>query len=174
MGALEQYVFIVCGFFWGLQDPEPTKDQSSSCEEIVITSLSTGEDPTLMLSIAWHESTFRSRVKSPAGAIGPLQVLPRYWCPQGSRKGCDLISAGFKAWTTYFKMEKGNEKQALCRYNSGRKCASSSAALRYSKRVLETRDALVASIFSNWQHHMVSENCARCPECCTEMNAPGR
>ena len=170
---LEQYVLLVCSFFWGLQTTTPSKDQVSSCEDIVIASLNTGEDPALMLSIAWNESAFRSNVKSTAGAVGPMQVIPRYWCPKGRKKGCDLVAAGFKAWTTYFEMEKGDEREALCRYSSGGKCKRSRAARRYARRVLATRDKMIKSLYSSWYDHYVSEQCAKCPDCCVKVTQNG-
>lgn len=170
---LEQYVLLVCSFFWGLQTTTPSKDQVSSCEDIVIASLNTGEDPALMLSIAWNESAFKTTETSKAGAVGPLQVLPRYWCPKGRKKGCDLVAAGFKAWTTYFEMEEGDELQALCRYNSGKKCGKSPRAKRYAKRVLKTRDTLVKSLYSSWYDRYVQDQCARCPDCCVKVTQAG-
>lgn len=164
---LEQYVAIVCGFFWGMSEVPPSKQQEDTCEEVVIASINDGKDTSMMLSIAWYESAFTRRSVSSAGAVGPMQVLPKYWCPKGRKKGCDLISAGFKAWDTYFDMEKGDELQTLCRYNSGKRCNYSRKARYYARRVLKTRDRLVETVFSHWHEQMVLENCARCPECCT-------
>lgn len=168
LNALDQYVVIVCGFFWGLQGTPPSNSQKTTCEDVVIVSLNSGEDPTLMLSIAWNESRFIPNQKSKAGAIGPMQVMAKYWCPKGNSQGCDLIQAGFKAWQTYFEMEKGNGKQALCRYSSGKRCSASVGGRRYARKVLRTRESLVTSMFSGWHDRMTQESCARCPECCTQ------
>ncbi len=171
---LEQYMYVMCSFFWGLQATPPTNLQKTTCEDVTIHSINTGEDPTMMLSIAWNESRFLPNRKSKAGAIGPMQVMAKYWCPKGKAKGCDLTAAGFKAWTTYFKMEKGNEEQALCRYNSGRKCKHSSKAKRYARKVLRTRENMVTTIYgTNWYQKFVDEQCSRCPECCVRVTDNG-
>lgn len=167
--VLEQYVVIMCGFFWGLQDVPPKPAQKNICSDVVIASINHGQDTPLMLSIAWHESRFLPNQLSTAGAVGPMQVLPKYWCPKGKAEGCDLVSAGFKAWTTYFEREKGDERNALCRYNSGKKCKHSPGAARYARKVLRTRDNMIAPLYTYWHSRMVVEKCARCPDCCVQL-----
>lgn len=173
MSVLDQYVYFVCSFFWSIQTTPATDIQKVYCEDIVVMSLQSGEDPPLMLSIAWNESRFLPNRKSTAGAVGPMQIMPKYWCPRGKRKGCDLVEAGFNAWQTYFLMEKGNEREALCRYSSGRRCKQSSSARRYAKKVLRTRDSMIRSLYSNWHERYVDEQCARCPDCCVQVTENG-
>lgn len=173
MNVLDQYVYLVCSFFWGLQTTPATDIQKVYCEDIVVMSLKSGEDPPLMLSIAWAESRFYPNRKSSQGAVGPMQVMPKYWCPNGKRQGCDLVEAGFNAWQTYFEMEKGDEAEALCRYNSGKKCKHSPGARVYARKVLKTRDDMVKALYTNWYDRYIDEQCARCPECCVQVTKNG-
>ena len=91
------------------------------------------------------ESLFRADPVRKAGARGPLQIIPRYFCPTadgelaphkraGRLEGCDLIVDGVKAvkwfWVTY----DNDWSAALCHYNSGEKCFARSRG--YAKRVV--------------------------------------
>ncbi len=169
MSVLDQYVILMCSFFWGMQSTPETKTQRTTCEDIVIVSLKYGEDPALMLSIAWNESRFFPKSKSRVGAIGPMQVMPKYWCPGGKAKNCDLVDAGFRAWRTYMRLEKGDEYQALCRYGSGKRCEKSLGARRYAKRVQRTKENLTGDTFSSWHEQWTYESCIRCEECCVQV-----
>lgn len=66
----------------------------SVCEEVVAKADKTGLDPVLMATLSYAESRFKRGVRSKVGAVGPLQVMPRWTCPGGERKGCDLVQAG--------------------------------------------------------------------------------
>ena len=48
-------------------------------------------DPTLIVAMAWVETRFDALAVSSCGAVGPLQVLPRYHC--GGRDRCGYIEA---------------------------------------------------------------------------------
>ena len=90
-----------------------------------------------VISIGYYESKFTESVVSSAGAMGPLQVIPRYFCPNGRAKGCDLIAAGLKA-IRKFKNSYGDKY--LCHYNSGIKCYRRSK--RYARKVSSLRKVL--------------------------------
>lgn len=161
---LETYILTVCAHFWSLQSVPPKKTQVDTCADVTIAALASGHDPTMVLSIAWNESRFIPKQTSSAGAKGPLQVIPRYWCP---RKGtCDLVKAGLKAWGFYSDKAK-TESDALCMYVSGRKCGERKGAVSYARKVLRTREVMIASLYADWHDRYVDEQCARCPQCCT-------
>ena len=67
---------------------------------------------TLAVAVAQEESAFTWPV-SKVGAMGPLQIIPRYHCPgvdgvtapsarKGQRAGCDLVDAGVKALLWFY------------------------------------------------------------------------
>ena len=114
------------------------------------TSVDLGVDPVLAVSVAIEESGLERGLVSKAGARGPLQIIPRYFCPsesgvvspskrQGVLYGCDLTYYGVKAIDWFLKEYEGEGKDlglrgALCHYNSGTHCNSSSRA--YAQRVI--------------------------------------
>ena len=128
-------LLLLCTTLVGLEEL-PEKKQStliSNCVELGERAEAYGLDPSLMISIGHTESRFNKKAKSRAGAMGMLQVLPKYFCPKKGR--CDYTDAGFEAWTRW--SNKRTTKEALCRYNSGRKCAESKRASYYSRTVLK-------------------------------------
>ena len=90
-------------------------EQMSTCLSVVAESQTVAIDPVLSASLAWHETRLHPGLTSRAGAKGPLQVLPRFWC---KAKPCDYIKAGLKALRYYLSKER-TERKAICRYNAG-------------------------------------------------------
>ena len=97
-----------------------------------------------MVSVAYEESKFTRDLTSKAGAVGPMQIIPRYHCPnsegehkphkrQGVRKGCDLVRDGVKALAWFWATYDHDWPTALAHYNSGEKIFASSRA--YARRV---------------------------------------
>ena len=132
-------VWMLCISLLSVEDMSEEKlySRADNCEELWHLSEEQGLDPLLMLAISHTESRFNKKAKSRAGAMGMMQVLPRYFCP---KKGpCDYTAAGFKAWKAWSK-KRGNKKrsikEALCRYNSGQPCSKSPRASYYAKVVL--------------------------------------
>jgi hypothetical protein len=86
-------------------------------------------DPALAITIAFNESRLRTDVKSSKGASGPLQAIPRLWCPDKNgkwtsdgehiEKGCDLIEAGIRA-LKYYTQTKPTLHEALRAYGGGK------------------------------------------------------
>lgn len=142
---IDAYILWVCGFFWGLQSVPPTTAQKDTCADVTIAAVTGGHDPTMILSIAWQESRFIPKKTSGAGAKGPMQVMPKYWCPNKRPHKCDLVIAGLLAWRTYLKRSK-SVADALCRYGSGRPCVQSKGARRYARRVLATRAKMLNAL----------------------------
>ncbi len=83
-----------------------------------------GIDPVVFSSLIFHESAFRPRVVSSAGACGLTQVLPQYsdyTCEQLKRPKTS-IRAGTIALQYWLTRAKGNVEKALCGYNAGNVC----------------------------------------------------
>ncbi len=113
-------------------------DRTEVCISVAEAAERGGHDWELMVSLAFEESRFEKGARSSAGAIGPMQVLPRYFCPNGVEKDCDLVGAGLNAWTAWLnkvdKRRPDRVARALCHYNSGTTC--SRGGERYARRVL--------------------------------------
>ena len=77
--------------------------------------------PHIAVALSYTESRFNPEAESSVGAVGPLQVLPRYHCPNRSAEGCDLVAAGLSALRRYRTKYK-NWAKALCHWNSGNEC----------------------------------------------------
>lgn len=114
-----------------------------------------GEDPLLMLAIAWVESGFNPDAESPAGARGVMQLVPRtarvFGCNDPSESRCAAAAA-----TSYFsrlkRMFDGETVYALCAYHSGHvapqkawRAGQLPANLSYATKVLEARARLERS-----------------------------
>lgn len=91
-----------------------------------------------LVAIGYHESRFRD-VRGAAGEIGPLQALPRYWCPGGRADGCDPVDAGVRAWSTLVRQSRGDLELAAARYNGGFRRPSWGYAQRVGKRLRAMR-----------------------------------
>ena len=111
-----------------------------------------GQDPLLMLAIAWVESGFNPDAESPAGALGVMQLVPRtsrvFGCNDPSETRCAATAA-----TGYFnrllRMFDGETVYALCAYHAGHVAPQRAwrsgrlpQNLSYATRVLEARARL--------------------------------
>ena len=98
-----------------------------------------GMDPFIFTSLIFHESAFRPRVVSSAGACGLTQVLPQYsdyTCDQ-LKKPKTSIKAGMIALSYWLTRAKGDLVHGLCGYNAGNVCINnkSSVRVRHVKKV---------------------------------------
>lgn len=94
-------------------------------------------DPLLTLAVIHTESRFNKKAVSNKGAIGVMQVIPK-WHPE-EVKGIklDTIDGGIKAGTTVLKkyiVKSKSVKGGLVRYSGGSKA--------YANKVLKTYNAL--------------------------------
>lgn len=83
-----------------------------------------GIDPVVFSSLIFHESAFRPRAVSSAGACGLTQVLPKYsdyTCEQLKRPKT-AIKAGTIALQYWLTRAKGDLEKGLCGYNAGNIC----------------------------------------------------
>lgn len=117
-------------------------NRMSACVEVATRAKLAKLDPLLLMSISWIESRFDRRAVSNAGAVGLLQILPKYFCPRRKLKNCDTIDAGLKAWVIWRKTVK-SDREALCRYNGGWRCGRRSR--HYARAVIRTRQKVTAS-----------------------------
>jgi len=97
-----------------------------TCAAVYQEAVRQGVDPDLAVSVAWLESRwYRNAKNAKSGALGPMQVLTKYWCPSkdgvwriheyGTRKGCDLTKAGVRA-LKYYTSTRKSIKAALADY----------------------------------------------------------
>jgi soluble lytic murein transglycosylase-like protein len=93
----------------------------------------------LALAVAYHESRF-SNVTSHAGAMGPMQIIPKWHCPRGRREGCSLIDDGVKTLRRYLRKYK-RKKRALAHWNGGNHPGR--LARGFARKVLKTYRRLV-------------------------------
>ena len=87
----------------------------------------------LIAATAYEESKFIRTAVSSAGAIGPLQILPKYYCPGGKAKGCDVVQEGIATIGRFFKRYKTPER-ALCHFVAGNRCTA--GGRRYANRII--------------------------------------
>jgi len=126
------------------------------CLEIAETADEMGVDPSLAVAVGWVESKFYGKAKSKIGALGPLQVLPQYHCPNKTAKGCELIRAGVGALNKYVRKYKNTKKvhngvkDALCHYSSGNKCTKQGR--RYAAKVYRVKWRIDAAL-ALWDLH---------------------
>ena len=101
---------------------------ASDCEERFVTCMEVGGSarahgvpPHIAISVAYTESRFNGKAVSPIGAVGPMQILPKYHCPGRRVDGCDLVASGLSALRRY-STKYGSWPLALCHWNSGNEC----------------------------------------------------
>ena len=95
-------------------------------------------EPELIASLVHVESSFRKRVRSYAGAVGPAQVQPRYW--NEFCGGDDLTDPRFNIHCgaqvlAHLKELCGGGECALAAYNIGRNSSRKLAGRRYVSKV---------------------------------------
>ena len=123
--------------------PRTYETRMDTCQRVVKASTTAGLDPVTMAAIGWVESGMIPTVVSRAGAVGPLQVLPKYHCPKGRVRGCNKILAGIKAFKTWRK-HFPKLRETLCHYNSGWKCNRYSRY--YARKVLKEMRKIKANL----------------------------
>ena len=142
------------------------QDRFNTCLDVAQLADNMGLDPMLAVSTALTESRFNKRVVSSAGAVGPLQILPKYFCAKGYEDDCDFLHAGIAALMR-FLLKYGNEHDALCHYNAGNKCGKQ--AHRYARRIIKRRDRWRQELENaHWTQTFVLLQCHSCPLCCVK------
>ncbi len=103
----------------------------NTCVDVVESAAYHNVDPSLAVAVSHVESGFRSSAVSTAGAKGPMQVIPKFWCKS---KRCNLVDAGMRALKFY--TESSGVNNGLCQYFSGKMCKKSRSRKRYRDKVL--------------------------------------
>ena len=94
--------------------------------------------PELLASLVFTESSFRKQARSPAGAIGPAQIKPRYWADFcGARDLRDPEQNIYCGAQVLAHLEErcGHLACALASYNVGFNAWRRQAGLRYVSRI---------------------------------------
>ena len=110
-------------------------------------------DPLMMAALIRQESSYRSYVVSPAGAVGLTQVMPRYWqqtCPGDLFQENVNINCGSYI-LAHYKENAGSWKKALAYYNVGPSNYNNNRKMRkqgkrYAKQVKAHQHALKSSL----------------------------
>lgn len=118
-------------------------DRMETCVRVAEVADIWGIDPALLVSTAWHESRMSNRAVSRSGAVGALQVLPKWWC--GSQP-CDYIYVGGRAFTKWRaraarKHRKRLDFWTLAHYNGGN--VPGNRSFGYAEKVLRTYKMLL-------------------------------
>lgn len=121
---------LACLILFALHEPHagtPKDEAVRHCERVWAAAEAAGEEPTMVVSIAAVESRFNAAARSDQGAVGLMQVIPKFWCRDG-RRDCDHVQAGIRAWKHWQEVAEeipgGNfEIHALCHYAIGNKYA---------------------------------------------------
>lgn len=109
--------------------------------------------PALIAALIRQESTYRSNVVSPAGAVGLTQVIPRFWqqkCPGNLYDESTNIACGSYI-LAHYQQRAGSEKKALAYYNVGPSGYENNRKMRkqgqkYAKQVKAHEKALKKKI----------------------------
>lgn len=136
---------------YGGNIPPGYDDRAAVCMEVGRVADELELPVSLVVSVALEESRFVRNLKSKAGARGPLQIIPRYHCPdsmgrhrphkrRGVLAGCDLITDGVKALRWFWSTYEYDWSRALAHYNSGEKIYNSSRA--YARRILRRAERI--------------------------------
>lgn len=108
------------------------RERIEVCETIIEETERQGINSTLAIAVAFEESRLMEGIKSSKGAIGPMQILPKYWCDHD--KKCDPIEAGVRALKYYINTSE-DYRQALRKY-----AGAGVRARKYSARVIRIYD----------------------------------
>lgn len=126
---------------------ETFKIDENQAKDIVLNAEKNAEehnlDPNLILGIIAKESSFRSKVTSSVGAVGLMQVFPK-WHPEKIKDfsyeelfETDVnVKIGTKILVEYLAWSKGDLAKALKRYSGN--------ARQYAERVLKYKDSIDA------------------------------
>lgn len=102
-------------------------ERLETCSAVAEEAIVQGVDPKLAISVAWMESRFYPDAKNKkSGAVGPMQILPHYWCPNkkgefsihrsdGVAKGCNTLKQGVYA-LGYYVRTRDSIPKALASY----------------------------------------------------------
>lgn len=105
-------------------DPPPIPAPAELVAQLDALAVREGLDPQLLRSMAWVESGFNARAKSPMGAMGLLQVMPETARKFGAKNfddSAEVMAAGAKYLRFLLDRYQGNVNKAVAAYNCGEK-----------------------------------------------------
>ena len=111
-----------------------------------------GADPFLAVSIAARETRFNPKLISSVGAVGIMQVIPRYGRARCAAKGiprkdCTYRVMGFEAIDYFMGNSTGGLCEALAKYNFGSRGSCEGGGGRYARQVMK----LYALLVHTWE-----------------------
>ena len=124
-------VILVCVMAVSLIHNAPP-DRWVTCSDLVEESRAQGVPPHLTVAVAMVESRLNAEAVSSAGALGPIQILPKWHCPGRKSEGCDLIHQGV-ALLRKLRVKYGSWDLAWCHYSAGTRCTEHGQ--RYARKV---------------------------------------
>lgn len=136
-------LIVVMTIYPRLSPPQISEFRESLnvCEEVAEASLKAGVNEQLALAVAVEETRLRHLHNKKSGARGPLQALPKYWCPKKGK--CDYVEAGVDA-LKYYLEDSPSERKAVERF-----AGQGKRARDYAERVmrrLKTIRALILAV----------------------------
>ena len=118
---------------------QPRERAMATCYRVGALADLAGLDAALAVALTYTESRFNPEAMSGVGAIGPMQIIPRWHCPDGRERGCDVVVAGVAALARYLARYRG-VGAALCHWSQGNVCGR--AGRRFARVVLGRREAV--------------------------------
>ena len=88
----------------------------AECERVEVAARKAGAPVLLSLVTAYRESGLNRYAVSSAGAVGLMQIQPRWWCEPGT--SCDPVNAGVAALRSL--VTRYGEVRGVAYYRSGR------------------------------------------------------
>ena len=116
-----------------------THERWDTCEEIVQEAQNQGVPPHVALAVGFVESRYNPAARSPAGALGPLQIIPKWHCPGRVAEGCDLVQRAIRLLHRY-RYRWGDWPESFCRYSAGVRCTEKGR--EYAVKVLVRSETL--------------------------------
>ena len=107
-------VVLVCSLLLNLPTKPDYPEAMATCIEIGLEAEKRGVSVEMIAALSWFESRLSHRAHSKHGAIGPLQVLPKFWM----RNGENPVEAGVKAYV-FWRRKSVDEVEAVAKYNAG-------------------------------------------------------
>jgi hypothetical protein len=123
----------LCAAALALGHAGPAPVARATCEHVAASAVAWGVPPELAVALAWHESRLSPGAVSRAGAVGPLQVMPRL-----GRRAVEPAGAGVEELARLLGRHRVG--RALCHYNAGLVC--SPRALRWARAVVRMAERL--------------------------------
>lgn len=125
--------FMICITALDLFNYPDRHEAYNVCELVVVESERANVDPALAVALAHHESGLRRFVVSRVGALGPLQVIPKYYPKDMPRNTRGMVRAGLTILK--FRLQTNTtELDAIAKYNGGNRPGKRS--YRWAKSVI--------------------------------------